>query len=88
MTDNSCYIFKVGHLNVRSIFTNFNNFTDLMASERFDVMCISETWIASNYATDMIHLPNYLFFHKDKVVEEELECISMRIFLVRLCFLI
>lgn len=55
---------KIGHLNVRSLFTGFQNFVDLVIDSKFDIMCVSETWLNQDISADIVHIPNFKFLHK------------------------
>lgn len=60
------YSFKLGHLNVRSLFTGFQTFSALMTDNNFDVFCVTETWLNENIPSDIVYIPNYNFFRKDR----------------------
>lgn len=57
---------KLGHLNVRSLLTGFNHFSDLVIEHEFDIMCTSETWLNNTLSTDIVHIPNYKFYYKNR----------------------
>ncbi|VEN56008.1 unnamed protein product, partial [Callosobruchus maculatus] len=56
---------KFGHLNVRSLLSDFSKFVDLI-SEDFDLFAITETWLSSSIPTSSISLTNYNFFRNDR----------------------
>lgn len=58
---------KIGHLNVRSLFTGFEEFSDLVLNNNFDIMCVSETWLNKDLPSDIVSIPNYSFFRKDRL---------------------
>lgn len=57
---------KIGHLNVRSLFTGFDAFSRLLTKNKFDIMATTETWLNENSPTNMVHIPNYNFYHKNR----------------------
>lgn len=58
---------KIGHLNVRSLFTGFDQFSDLVISNGLDIMCVSETWLNKDIPSDVVNIPNYSFLRKDRL---------------------
>lgn len=58
---------KIGHLNVRSLFTGFEEFSDLVLKNDLDIMCVSETWLNKDVPSDVVNIPNYSFFRMDRV---------------------
>jgi hypothetical protein len=36
----------IGHLNVRSLFTSFNEFTNIILRNYLDIVAVSETWLS------------------------------------------
>lgn len=57
--------FKIGHLNVRSLLAGFNDFSQLIIENSFDVFFVSETWLSADVPSDIVMLPGYNFFRKD-----------------------
>lgn len=58
---------KIGHLNARSLFTGFHELVNLIEENDFHVMCISETWLNENIPNNVIDIPNYSLFRKDRL---------------------
>lgn len=56
----------IGHLNVRSLFTGFEHFADLVIQNKFDVMCVTETWLDVDVSLDVVRLEGYSFIHKSR----------------------
>ena len=48
--------FKIAHLNLRSIFTGFQEFVDMVETNDFDVIAVTETWLTPNVSSDMVSL--------------------------------
>jgi len=59
--------FKLGHLNVRSLFTNFNEFKSIIEQNEFDVLLLSETWLNQNDDSNYFNIPNYQLIRKDRI---------------------
>lgn len=58
---------KIGHLNVRSLFTGFEDLTRLITENNFDIFCVSETWLNENISSNIVNIPNYCIFRKDRI---------------------
>lgn len=58
---------KIGHLNIRSVFTGFNDFKNIIENYDFDVMMLSETWLTSDVDSIAVNIPGYRFIRKDRV---------------------
>lgn len=57
---------KIGHLNVRSIFTGFNELTALVQEQDFCVMMLTETWLSEHTETQAVSIPGYRLIRKDR----------------------
>lgn len=57
---------KIAHLNIRSIFTGFQEFREIVIDNDLDVMLLSETWLGPDHKSDMVSIPGYIFFRKDR----------------------
>lgn len=57
---------KIAHLNIRSVFTGFNNFAVLVREQQFDVVLVTETWLSPNILDEIVALPGYTFLRKDR----------------------
>lgn len=58
---------NIGHLNVRSLFTGFNEFCDLLIQGDYDVFCVSETWLNDMIPAEIVNIQNYKFFYKNRI---------------------
>lgn len=57
----------VCQLNVRSIFTGFNELNLLLHQYEIDVLAVTETWLSENIRDNVITIPNYVFYRKDRL---------------------
>lgn len=58
--------FKIGHLNTRSLIASFADFSNLLRSHCFDVLAVSESWLNINISDDILSIPGYRLFRKDR----------------------
>ena len=58
---------KVGHLNVRSVFTGFNELKRLVSLCDLDVLALSETWLSADHFSNAFNIPNYIMVRKDRM---------------------
>lgn len=61
-------ILHLAHLNLRSIFTGFPDFCNLVRTRDFDIIGVTETWLRNNTATEIVSIPGYMFFRQDRAV--------------------
>uniref|UniRef100_A0A6P7GX41 Uncharacterized protein LOC114341776 n=1 Tax=Diabrotica virgifera virgifera TaxID=50390 RepID=A0A6P7GX41_DIAVI len=59
--------FSVGHLNVRSLNTGFDEFTNYMMELDIDMLGLTETWLNSDMPSFTYRLPGYRFVRKDRL---------------------
>lgn len=59
-------IFRVGHMNVRSLINGFDNLKNYILNNNFSLFAVSETWLTGYSRTDMFSLPDYIFIRKDR----------------------
>nr|CAI5843640.1 unnamed protein product [Callosobruchus analis] len=59
-------IIKVCHLNVRSLIGHIVDFSDLIQSNRYDIVAISETWLNGNVDGPAVQINNYNFVRRDR----------------------
>lgn len=57
---------KLGHLNTRSLTNKFNDVKLLIEDHNFNVFALSETWLNDKTQTNIIDLPGYNLFRKDR----------------------
>lgn len=55
-----------GHLNIRSVLSKLNEVHNLLSNSNLDFLAMSETWLHSNIPTNMIDVPGYMCFRKDR----------------------
>lgn len=58
---------KVGHWNVRSLFTGFNELRTLIEQNDYDIFFLSETWLSDGNSSIPFEIPNYQFLRKDRI---------------------
>lgn len=59
-------VFRLAHLNLRSIFTGFQEFIGIVQVGDFDVMAVTETWLHEHVASDPFLIPGYTFLRCDR----------------------
>ena len=57
---------SIAHLNVRSLFTGFNEFQNLLIDNNYDIVAVTETWLTNNIPTEVINLNGYKFVRRDR----------------------
>nr|CAI5838597.1 unnamed protein product [Callosobruchus analis] len=55
-------IIKFGLLNVRSLLSDFNAFVDVLTTDKFDILAITETWLQKDIPLDTVSVNEYNFF--------------------------
>ncbi|XP_071944256.1 uncharacterized protein [Antedon mediterranea] len=58
--------FKIGHLNVRSLYNKVDHVRSLLSECRFHVLGISETWLDQNIHNSELAIPGYLLVRTDR----------------------
>lgn len=58
---------KVGHLNIRSLFTGFLEFKTIFQRYDFDVFFLTETWLSGDDGVDIFDIPGYRMVHRDRL---------------------
>lgn len=58
---------SVGHLNIRSMNTGFEEFSFYMSQYCFDIFALTETWLDVNSESNRFALPNYKFIRQDRL---------------------
>lgn len=59
-------IIKLGHLNARSLFTGFNEFSNLVHHNMFDIFGVSETWLSTSVESRVVEIPDYHILRNDR----------------------
>ncbi|KAG5872115.1 hypothetical protein JTB14_036709 [Gonioctena quinquepunctata] len=57
---------KIAHLNIRSLFTGFQEFKEIVLENDIDIM-LSETWLGPDDHSVVVDIPGYTLFRKDRV---------------------
>lgn len=57
---------SVAHLNVRSLYTGFNEFQNLIIENNYDVVAVTETWLTNNIPSHTVNVNGYNFVRKDR----------------------
>ena len=57
---------KFGHLNVRSLLSEFDLFCEFINNEKFEVFAVSETWLNVNIHSDVVSIPQYHCVRADR----------------------
>jgi len=58
-------LFKIAHVNVRSLAAHFDSFRELILMNNYDVMCVTETWLGENSPLDCLRVEGYNFFYQN-----------------------
>lgn len=59
-------VLSFAHLNLRSVFTGFAEFTNIIQNNDFDVVGVTETWLTNKTSSDVVSVPGYNFYRKDR----------------------
>lgn len=59
-------VFNMAHLNLRSIFTGFQELVGVVRRKDFDVLAVSETWLNSDVGSDVVQIGGYNFHRCDR----------------------
>lgn len=58
--------FKLANINIRSLFTGFHEFNNLIQSNSFSVIGVTETWLSRDIMSATVNIQNYKFFRCDR----------------------
>jgi len=58
---------KICHVNAQSLLAHFTDFKEHFAVKDYHIICISETWLNPSLNSDVVALPGYCFYRKDRV---------------------
>lgn len=56
-----------GHLNIRSVLSKREEVQHLLSESNLDFLALSETWLNTNIPTNMIDVPGYTCYRKDRL---------------------
>lgn len=62
LLDNIC----IAHLNARSVFTGFNEISNLAIDNSFTIFAVSETWLSEAVPSEAVMIPGYNLFRQDR----------------------
>jgi hypothetical protein len=57
---------KLGHINVRSLFTGFSELVNIVKDNNFDIVALSETWLTKDTNSQTVSFDGYTLFRKDR----------------------
>ncbi|KAJ3657096.1 hypothetical protein Zmor_016125 [Zophobas morio] len=57
---------KIAHLNVRSLFTGFVQFTSLITFNNFDLVAVTETWLSEDIPSAVVGIDGYKLYRADR----------------------
>lgn len=57
-----------GHLNIHSILSKREEVQHLLSESNLDFLALSETWLNTNIPTNMIDVPGYTCYRRDRLV--------------------
>lgn len=60
------YEFSIAHINVRSLFTNFDIFKDHVFHFSYDIIAVTETWLSADVLDDAVYVHGYSIILKDR----------------------
>lgn len=58
---------KIAHINAQSLPAHFDEFYELFLNSRFDLICMSESWLKPSLDSNNYVLPGYNLFRTDRV---------------------
>lgn len=59
--------FKIAHVNVRSLFTGFGDLVQAVLDNDISILAVSETWLAPEVPNNMVSIPDFHFYRKDRL---------------------
>lgn len=54
-------------MNIRSLIPSLVDIRDVIWENNFQVLCLSETWLSPEYPSELLQIPNYALFRKDRI---------------------
>ena len=58
--------FKIAFLNVRSLVAHFNEFSDMLSQDEYDLIGVSETWLGPNIPDQTLYINGYQAVRQDR----------------------
>ena len=62
----NCRGFKIGSLNITSLYKHIDELTVLMAKQTFDILALNETRLDNTISDSLVHLPGYNVIRCDR----------------------
>lgn len=59
-------LFKIAHLNTRSLLAGFPEFKDNLIQNNYDIFSISESWLNNQIDDETVRIPGYTLVRKDR----------------------
>ena len=59
--------YNVAHLNIRSLVPKIDNIKQLLRSNKYDILALSETWLDTSVSNNSISIDNYSLVRRDRV---------------------
>ena len=57
---------KIGHLNTRSLLKKIDEIKILIHQNSFDILAISETWLSDKIPNELVNIPGFNVYRKDR----------------------
>ena len=57
---------KIGHLNIRSLLKKIDEIKILIHQNSFDILAISETWLSDKIPNELVNIPGFNVYRKDR----------------------
>jgi hypothetical protein len=59
-------LLKLGHINVRSLFTGFSELVNIVKDNNLNIVALSETWLTKDTNSQTVSFDGYTLFRKDR----------------------
>ena len=59
--------FKLANLNVRSLVAHFPEFCEVIRDNSFDIVCVTESWLKPEIASDLVQIQGYKLIRRDRL---------------------
>ncbi|KAJ8964973.1 hypothetical protein NQ314_004490 [Rhamnusium bicolor] len=57
----------IAHVNIRLLVLSFDEFKDLVLSEKFHIIAVTETWLLPEYPSSLLNIPSYAMYRTDRI---------------------
>lgn len=58
---------KIYHVNCQSLFAYLEEFRSYFTNSNYHIICMSETWLRPEIGDDLVSLPGYVLFRRDRI---------------------